>query len=170
MSEPFVGEIMLFGGTFAPRGWALCDGQLLAINGNEALFSLIGTFYGGDGRTTFALPDLRGRAPVHIGNGPGLSNYSIGQNRGAETATLTTNNLPPHSHVLQASANEATSNLPAEGLTLADTNTALYGANGSSASVPAVGNSGGGQPHTNMMPYQVVNYCIALIGVYPSRS
>ena len=172
MSDPFIGEIMLFGGNFAPRGWAFCDGQLLAINSNSALFSLLGTIYGGDGRTTFALPDLRGRAPLHQGNGPGLGNRNIGQRGGAEQVTLNVTQIPSHTHALEGSSNEATTNAPGGGAVMADTNTALYsaGAPGSALSGLAVASNGGSQSHPNMMPYLAVNYCIALVGVFPSRN
>lgn len=169
--EPFIGEIMLFGGNFAPRGWALCDGQLLQISSNQALFSLLGTIYGGDGRTTFALPDLRGRAPLHMGTGPGLSPRAIGNKAGEETVTLNVTQIPSHTHALTASTDEATSEAPA-GEVLADTNVALYSAASpdTAMNVAAIGNTGGSQAHPNMMSYQVVNYCIALQGVFPSRN
>ena len=176
MSDPFIGEIMLFGGTFAPRGWAFCDGQLLAISSNTALFSLLGTTYGGDGRTTFGLPDLRGRAPLHAGHGPGLTNRVIGSRGGSERVALSASQVASHSHAPFASTDEATSSGPIEpsppGGVLADTNAALYAtaAPDTAMNADAVGDTGGGQPHDNMMPYAVVSYCIALVGVFPSRN
>jgi microcystin-dependent protein len=172
--EPFLAEIKLFAGNFAPRGWAFCDGQLLPINQNQALFSLLGTMYGGDGRTTFALPDLRGRVPVHPGNGPGLSPYSIGQMGGAETVTLTVQQLPAHSHSLNANAqNGDTSDPP--GSSLADTKGSdkdymKSGVVNTEMSPNSIGATGGGQAHENRQPYLAVSYIIALQGIYPSRS
>lgn len=168
MSEPFIGEIRMFAGNFAPRGWALCDGQLMAISQNDALFSLFGTIYGGDGRTTFALPDLRGRAPMHLGSGPGLTPYTIGARGGAESVTLSSNQLPVHTHGVQASAFPATSRDGADQV-LAQGDTNLYGptADGDIAGPVAVG---GSQSHTNLMPYQCLNFIVALVGIYPSRS
>jgi len=168
--EPFVGEIMLFAGNFAPRGWAFCDGQLLAVSQNDALFSLLGTTYGGDGRTTFALPDLRGRAPLHQGHGPALSDRRLGSKGGEEHVTLTANQIPAHGHPVMASSAAADSADPA-GRVLAHANINLYGTAAPAADMAAatIGTTGGGQPHDNMMPYQVIHYCIALVGIYPSR-
>jgi microcystin-dependent protein len=171
MSEPFVGEIRMFAGNFAPRGWAFCDGQLLAVSQNDALFSLLGTIYGGDGRTTFGLPDCRGRIPIHAGHGPGLSERRLGAKGGAEKVTLTVNQLPSHTHgPLKATTQTATDALPDSRLT-AQTDAALYindtpigGFN--AASITDVG---GSQPHTNMMPSLCVHFIIALVGIYPSR-
>ncbi len=179
--DPFLAQIIMFGGNFAPRGWALCDGQLLAISQYQALFSLLGTTYGGDGRTTFALPDLRGRAPVHAGSGPGLTTRRLGQKGGSETNQLNTLQLPPHGHSLvtgsvtvPVSAEDADQD-EAEGKYLA--NGTFYhnnpdGAYGSGA-IPLAGNSanvGASQPINNMPPYLTVNYIIALQGTFPSRS
>ena len=172
MSEPFIGEIRMFAGNFAPRGWAFCDGQLLAVAQNDALFSLYGTIYGGDGRTTFALPDLRGRLPIHAGSGPGLSPRPIGARGGAEQVTLTTNQLPPHSHTLQASPDAATDTSPA-GKTFAQVAGGdLYGSIAPTASFEnsAVGTTGGSQAHPNLMPFLCVNFICALVGIYPSRT
>lgn len=172
MSDQYVGEIRMFGGNFAPRGWALCDGQLLAISGNDALFTLLGTVYGGDGRTTFGLPDLRGRIPIHYGSGPGLSPRNIGAKSGGETATVTAAQLPTHSHTAQASsdtANAATvnDNVPARSTSVQyyvdSTPTVQF----DPAASPTA--AGGNQSHANIAPYQCVNYIIALFGVYPSR-
>jgi microcystin-dependent protein len=169
--EPFVGEIRLFGFNFAPLGWAFCDGRLLPISQNSALFSLLGTTYGGDGRSTFALPDLRGRVPVSMGTGPGLSPYEIGELGGAENVTLTTNAVPAHNHNIQASDGPASEAKPGGGF-LARTNASAYAptTDGTTLSANAISTSGGGQPHTNLQPYLVVNFCIALQGIFPSRS
>jgi len=157
----------MFAGNFAPRSWALCDGQLLAISQNDALFSLVGTIYGGDGRTTFGLPDLRGRLPVHLGTG-----FNIGQQAGAETVTVTPAQLPAHSHGLQASADQANSPNPA-GHVLAETvsTTPYYaGAPAVSLAPQSVTNAGGSQSHDNVQPFLCVNYIISLFGIYPSRN
>ena len=185
--EPFIGQIIMFGGNFAPRSWAFCDGQLLSIADNQALFSILGTIYGGDGRSTFALPDLRGRAPVHAGSGsgPGLTPRPLGQKSGAETTTLGVTNLPPHNHaatlegsVKQPIAVADTSRGPLNNYP-AKAGTAIYGDtpspdkfSGDFASDLSVtiGNAGGGQAINNMQPYLAVNYIISLQGVYPSRS
>lgn len=171
-SDPFVGEIMKFGGSFAPSGWATCEGQLIQISQNDALFSLLGTIYGGDGRTTFGLPDLRGRVPVHPGNGPGLTPISLGQKGGVENVTLTTNQLPQHSHNLNVNSGGGNSEKPggnfiasnSEGVKHYSSSTTINANNGS------ISNFGGGQSHTNMQPYLGIYYCIALYGIYPSRS
>ncbi len=177
--NPFIGQIVMFGGNFAPRGWAFCDGQLLSIASNSALFSLIGTIYGGDGRTTFGLPDLRGRVALHEGSGPGLTSRRIGQESGVENTTLSSLNLPPHNHsasgtiTLGTAANQpaATNNfLPVTTGSnfFSDTqgNAAL---NAASLNV-TTGNTGGNQPFNNMAPFLAVNYIIALVGIYPSRN
>jgi len=171
MSEPFVGEIRMFAGNFAPRGWALCDGQLLAVSQNEALFSLLGTVYGGDGRTTFGLPELRGRLALHAGSGPGLTPRQLGEKAGAEKQTLTHQQLPNHNHSMQASSAAASTDNPS-GAVLADTGTHF---SYNTAVAPSgdmahpTGNTGGDRDHDNLMPYQCINYIIALFGVYPSR-
>ncbi len=175
MSEPFVGEIRMFAGNFAPRGWAFCDGQLLAVSQNDALFSLLGTIYGGDGRTTFGLPDMRGRIPLHAGTGPGLSQRRLGDKSGTEEETLTTNQLASHTHALQgntAAADSATAqdNLLATpgGVTAFEPITNAPGTNISLAST-TITNTGGNRSHTNLMPTLCVNFIIALLGIYPSR-
>lgn len=171
MSEAFIGEIRMFGGNFAPRGWAFCDGQLLAISENDALFSLLGTTYGGDGRTTFGLPDLRGRVPIHQGSGPGLSPRSMGSRFGSENETLTVNQLPSHSHPLQASSEPANSSNP-QGQVLAEAGSdRVYRSAAPDVSMAptAISRVGGSQSHTNMMPFQCVNFIIALFGVFPSQ-
>lgn len=172
--EPFIGEIRLVGFNFAPRGWEFCNGQILSIAQNQSLFSLLGTIYGGDGRTTFALPDFRGRTPIHQGDGPGLSNYRMGQKGGSETTTLNVNNLPNHNHTLQVSGNAGDSDNPSNGF-LAKT---VGGAepyktlenNLHSMNYQAITSTGGGQSFNNISPYTVANYIICLNGVYPDRS
>jgi microcystin-dependent protein len=172
MSEPFVGEIRMFAGNFAPRGWAYCDGQLLAVSQNDALFSLFGTIYGGDGRTTFGLPDLRGRVPIHAGSGPGLSSRRIGAKGGAEMVTLTTNELPSHTHPVKgtndaAEATEPAGNLPAQSTTIDLYVTAAPTVDFNAAAIPGVG---GSQSHSNLMPFLCIHFIVALFGIYPSRS
>lgn len=171
--DPFVGQIQAFGFNFAPQGWAICDGQLIAISQNSALFSLLGTTFGGDGQTTFALPDFRGRTMVGVGNGPGLSNYVWGQKLGTENVTLLTQNLPSHSHTLQASSSPGTTNDPA-GKVLANTGTFdnEYADSGNLVAMDSssVGNTGSNQPFSIVQPYTAVYICIAIFGVYPSRS
>ena len=172
MSEPFVGEIRMFAGNFAPRGWAFCDGQLLAVSQNDALFSLFGTIYGGDGRTTFGLPDMRGRLPIHAGSGPGLSPRRVGSRGGAEEVTLTVNQLPSHGHTFNGVDTPASETGPSVNETLAQSV-------GYDAYVPAgspenmasqnVASVGGSRSHQNEMPYLCVNFIVALFGIYPSR-
>lgn len=172
MAEPFIGEIRMFAGTFAPRSWAICNGDLLSVSQNTALFSLIGTIYGGDGRTTFGLPDLRSRLPLHYGEGPGLSNYQLGAKRGQETVTLVASELPSHTHALQASTLAATTNSPAGNVLAASALNAYtsdapdlnFSGNAISTSV------GGGGPHINIKPLLGLNFIIALFGIYPSRT
>ena len=172
MSEPFVGEIRMFAGNFAPRGWAFCDGQLLAVSQNDALFSLLGTIYGGDGRTTFGLPDLRGRIPIHAGSGPGLSSRPLGAKSGAEKVTLTVNQMANHSHTMMASTAPATETRPGGNVTASDLAIDAYYENSPAAaamSSSAITAVGGSQSHTNLQPYLCVNFIIALFGIYPSR-
>lgn len=171
MSEPFVGEIRMFGGNFAPRGWAFCDGQLLAVSQNDALFSLLGTIYGGDGRTTFGLPDLRGRTPIHAGSGPGLSPRRLGAKGGTEKETLTVGELPSHNHTLQASSAAATTPNPATNVLAETTTDRVYRDDGvdTSTANTSIGMVGGSRSHTNLMPYLCINFIIALYGIYPSR-
>jgi microcystin-dependent protein len=172
MSEPFLGEVRIFGFNFAPRGWATCDGQLLPINQNQSLYSLLGTTFGGDGRTTFGLPDLRGRTPIHMGS-IGGPNFTMGQKSGEERHTLTPAEMPPHSHTLMASNAPGTSD-HAEGAFLAGSESALYysggGGNLALAQASVAMAPGAGQSHDNMQPYLVVNICIALQGTFPSRN
>jgi len=172
VSEPFLAEIRLFPYNFAPRGWAFCQGQLLAISQNTALFALLGTTYGGNGVTTFGLPDLRGRVAVHVGQGPGLSPYDLGQVGGTETVTLTTAQIAPHPHpanCLNANGNKpgAINNVWATDLG----GNKLYGTTKAAGTMAPniIGPSGGGQPHNNVQPYLALNYCIALQGIFPQR-
>jgi microcystin-dependent protein len=174
MSDNFVAEIRIFPFNFAPSGWATCDGQLMSISQNTALFSLLGTNYGGDGKSNFGLPNLNGRAPLQQGQGPGLSQYFLGQLGGVETETLILAELPQHNHALSASSASATAGDPGSTLALArsDEGVAAYAAPGNSGSapMPAVATTGGDQPHNNMMPYLTLTFCIALQGVFPQRS
>jgi len=177
MSEPFIAEIKIFAGNFAPRGYAFCDGQLLPIAQNTALFSLIGTTYGGDGRTTTGLPNLQGRVPLNEGTGPGLTTRRLGEKGGQETHTLTEQEMAVHNHDLFASSDETEedgSQTAANNLTgHTDLSTNIYKASGAN-SVNMAGNAlvslGGGAAHDNMQPYLVMNYIIALQGIFPSRS
>lgn len=166
MAQPYVGEIRMFGGNFAPAGWQFCDGSLLPISENETLFQLIGTTYGGDGQETFAVPDLRGRIPVHQGNG-----FILAETGGAEEITLTVNQIPAHSHPMLAAAATPNSNNPGGGLTAQPT-ASIY--NNSAVAVnlapQAIGSVGGSQPHTNMQPYLCVSFIISLFGIFPSPS
>lgn len=165
MSQPYVGEIRMGGWNFAPSGWAFCDGALMAISQNATLFNLIGTTYGGDGQSTFALPDLRGRLPVHQGTG-----FVIGQSAGSESVTLTTSQIPGHSHALEASSGGATSTDPT-GQTYAAASADVYVPPTSLASMnESTTSTGGGQPHDNRMPYLCVSFVISLFGVFPSQS
>ncbi len=176
MSEPFVGEIRLFGFPRIPNGWFACDGNLLPIAQNDVLFSLLGTTYGGDGVNTFAVPDLRGRLPVHQGTGPGLPSVAIGQSSGSESVTLTTPQLPNHTHAMQATADDANTFVPGPTVQLgALTNDVMYATNidGLSPLVmnpAAVASTGGNLPHDNSMPTLTVSYCIAAVGIYPSQN
>lgn len=170
--EPFLGQIQPFGFNFPPRGWAFCDGQLLPIAQYSALFSLLGTVYGGDGRTTFALPDLRGRSIVHPGNGPGLSDIRQGQKGGREDVTLLISNMPSHNHSVTATTNDGTLDEPMAGARFGTAGTTIY-ASGGSASVVMAGdsttNNGGGQQFNIRNPFLGIYYSIALVGLFPSR-
>ncbi len=171
MSEPFVGEIRMFAGNFAPRGWAFCDGQLLAVSQNDALFSLLGTIYGGDGRTTFGLPDLRGRIPLHQGTGPGLSQRRLGSKGGAEKVTLTTNQLASHSHDWNANTGAATGGAPQGKVTAETSAVNIYRNDAQTANLDSttIAQTGGNRSHTNLMPTLCVHFIVALVGIYPSR-
>jgi microcystin-dependent protein len=170
MSEPFLGEIRIFGFNFAPRGWAFCNGALLAISSNSALFSLLGTIYGGDGITTFALPDMRGRNPIHMGTGPGLSPATIGQKGGSESATLNANNLPSHTHTVNSSPGEGETGNPANAFPSMTTEDVYSSTGGATMNAGVIGNSGNSQNVPTRDPFLAVNYCIALTGIFPSRS
>lgn len=171
MSEPFVGEIRMFAGNFAPRGWAFCDGQLLAVSQNDALFSLLGTIYGGDGRTTFGLPDMRGRIPLQQGTGPGLSPRRLGSKDGSEKETLTVNQLASHSHDFNTNTQPASEPGPQDRVLAEGVNIRPYRAETQNSSMAPnmIVDTGGSQPHTNLMPTLCVNFIIALFGIYPSR-
>lgn len=168
MGTPFLGELKIISWNFAPKGWAFCNGQFLPINQNQALFSLLGTMYGGNGQTTFALPDMRGRTPIHVGQG-----FFQGQAGGEENHTVTQSEMPQHLHVAQATSANATTSVPGSGVLLATSvNYEAYRAPSSLVSLqPAtVSNVGGSQPHENRQPYLVLNMIIALQGVFPSRN
>ncbi len=170
MSEPFLAEVRIVGFNFAPRGWAFCDGQILPINQNQSLYSLLGTTYGGDGRTSFALPDVRGRSPMHVGRSDGGQDHRLGQKSGEETHTLSAAEMPNHDHVLQATNTNGNNPLPGGNLLAAFLNGYRNPDNLTSIRSGSVTNVGGGQAHDNMMPYLALNYCIALQGLFPSRN
>lgn len=177
MADPFLGEIRIFGGNFAPTGWALCNGQLLPISQNTALFSLLGTTYGGDGVSTFALPDLRGRVVVSFGQAPGLSPYQQGETGGAESSTLTTAQMPSHSHPVGATETATTADpkgtVPAKNVgAQPGSSVHTYGAtpDGTTMNNAMIGPTGGGQPVSIVQPYLVINYIIAMQGIYPPRN
>jgi len=177
MSDPFVAEIRIFGFNFAPTGWAFCTGQLMPISQNTALFSLLGTTYGGDGKSTFALPNLQGSTPLNQGQGPGLSPYNLGQSGGEATVTLTQSEMPAHTHGVLASSSGGTQPSPANGVWGAAValrqGVPLYSdspGTGPAMSLQACAPAGGSQPHNNMPPYLTLNFCIALQGIFPPRS
>lgn len=169
MGQPFVGEIRMFGGNFAPVGWMMCEGQTLPITENEVLFQLIGTTYGGDGQSTFNLPDLRGRIPIHMGTGPSGTTYQIGESGGTETVTLSQQQIPQHNHGIAASTDIPTGTTPGNNVT-GQAAAKIYRAGNPSvtldpqSTVPA----GGSQPHENMQPYTCINFIISLFGIFPS--
>ncbi len=169
MSEPFIGEIRLMSFVYAPKNWALCNGQFLPINQNQALFSLLGTTYGGNGQTTFALPDFRGRVPIHVGNG-----HTVGERAGEQAHTVTVAEMPTHAHSAHASTAAATTAFPTTSSVLAQSIGAnLYAASSSNlvAMNPGmIANTGGSQAHQNMQPYLTISFCIALVGIFPSRN
>jgi microcystin-dependent protein len=170
--DPFIGEIDWVPYNFAPRGWAFCDGQLLSIPQNSALFSLIGTIYGGDGRTNFALPDMRGRMPLHVGSGPGLTPRTLGEKSGEESVTLSVNQMPNHIHSARGSSSDATSVSPAGNVWGSKRRTRLYSPDPANVDMDAsaIAATGGGQAHNNMPPYLVLHCIIALQGIFPSRN
>lgn len=192
MVDPFLGQITIYAFNFAPQGWALCHGQLLPISQNTALFALLGTTFGGDGKSTFALPDLQGRVPIGVGQGLGLTEYVVGQEDGSETIVLNTSEMASHAHAFDSSAmqgtlrcydgrgnqRDATGNVPAvesAGVTAAFSDAAPLTSNLASGAVAVTGAlaltpTGGGQPHANLQPFLVLNYCIAMSGIFPSRS
>jgi microcystin-dependent protein len=173
MSNPYIGEIRMFGGSFAPAGWAFCDGQLIPISENDALFTLIGTTFGGDGQETFALPDLRGRIPLHQGQGPssGGINYILGESGGVEEVTITVNQLPNHTHPLSASAGTGTQQTP-QGAVSAQSTAQIYASLLEPVNMAAqsVGPIGGSQPHTNIQPYLSISFIISLFGIFPTQT
>ena len=166
MAEPFLSEIRIFSFNFAPRGWATCDGQLLPINQNQALFSLLGTTYGGDGRTTFALPNLQSRTPIHVGSG-----HTLGERGGEEAHTLSTSEIPAHVHSLAASSTSAGGNASPSGRFLGGGNNVYHAeSNLTPLASGSIANAGGSQAHLNMQPFLTLNFCIALQGIFPSRN
>jgi len=171
MSSPYIGEIRMFGGNYAPYGWNFCDGSLVAISENPTLYNLIGTTYGGDGTSTFALPNLLGRMPIHAGTGQGTQTYVLGQLGGLEQVSLLTTQIPSHNHTLFGSTDAANASVPT-GNVLAATggNTYIKANAGAAMNAASVGPAGGGVPHDNMMPFLCVSFIIALVGIYPSQS
>ena len=167
MAQPYVGEIRMFAGNFAPAGWMFCEGQLLPISEFETLFNLIGTTYGGDGQSTFALPDLRGRLPIHLGNG-----FTLAETGGAEDITLTVSQIPAHSHPVLASTNPGNATQPAGNLTAQNASVTIYRAQDPvvNFNAQAVGSTGGSQPHTNFQPYLCVDFIISMFGIFPSQT
>lgn len=174
MADPFVAEIRIFPFNFAPKGWAWCDGQLLPLSQNTALFSLLGTTYGGNGKSNFALPDLQGRSPMHPGQGPGLSLHDLGETGGSETVSLLESEIPFHAHTLQAAALPGNSKIPAGGVLARSANGNVYlppaGLPQVSMSPNALAPAGGDAPHNNLQPYLTCYFCIALQGVFPPRT
>jgi microcystin-dependent protein len=170
MSDPYIGEIRMFGGSFAPAGWAMCQGQLMPISQNDALFTLIGTTYGGDGQSTFGIPNLSGRATVHNGTGSGQS-YSMGEAAGVESVTLTTNQIPTHNHSLTASQDLSNTTSPNNAVLAQTTQILMYTEDSVSKSMPpsTLSSAGGNQPHENMQPYLVVTFIISLFGIFPHQ-
>lgn len=172
MSNPYVGEIRMFGGSFAPQGWLFCDGSVLSISDNDVLFQLIGTTYGGDGQETFAIPDLRGRIPIHVGTGSGGQQYALAQTGGAETVTLTPATIPPHTHTIGGSGSAGVANAPTNATwgTWGDRQYAAAATEGTTLSPDVLQSAGGSQPHDNMPPFLAVSFIISLYGIYPAQS
>ena len=169
MSQPFLGQLQSFGFSFAPRGWATCSGQIMSIAQNDALFALLGTTYGGDGVTTFGLPDLRSRVPTHFGQGPGLSNYVLGQASGTESVTLLTTQIPAHGHDFNASAAQKLNTSP-NGNNVGNAQIYTNAALAAVMDPASLGIAGGSQPHENRQPLLCINWCIALEGIFPSQN
>jgi microcystin-dependent protein len=173
MSDPYIGEIRMFGGNFAPAGWVLCQGQLMPISENDALFTLIGTTYGGDGQETFGIPDLQGRVPIHQGQGPGITQtYTIGEKAGVESVTLQTQQMPIHNHALLASSGAGTSANASAHVLAAGPSNQVYTQDVGSVSMASnmLSPIGGSQPHENMAPYLCLNYILSLFGIFPPQS
>lgn len=173
--DPFVAEIRIFPFNFAPKGWAFCDGQILPLSQNTALFSLLGTTYGGDGKSNFALPNMQGNAPMHPGQGPGLSLHDLGETGGSDTVSLLESEIPSHSHQMTAQANPGSVKLPGPSVALARSGGAAANTYGPASALvnmadQTIAPAGGDQPHNNMQPYLTLNFCIALQGVYPPRT
>jgi microcystin-dependent protein len=173
VADPFVAEVRIFPFTFAPTGWAFCNGQIMAISQNTALFALLGTVYGGDGKTTFALPDLQGRAPMHPGQGPGLSQRDLGESGGAEAVTLLDSETPQHTHALRGSSDDGELRIPSPSRVVGRSGGGFAYQTATTGLAPlapqALAPAGGGAPHNNMQPYLTLNFCIALQGVFPPR-
>jgi microcystin-dependent protein len=173
VAQPYVGEIRMFGGNFAPAGWAFCQGQSMPISENDVLFTLIGTTYGGDGQETFNLPDLQGRLPVHAGQGPGLSqNYQLGEQGGVESVTLTVNQIPSHTHPLTGSSDSPASQTPTNQISATSQSSLYFNLfdNPVNFAPAAIGPVGGSQPHDNFQPYLCVSFIISLFGVFPTQT
>lgn len=174
MSDPYIGEIRMFAGNYAPQGWALCDGTLMSISQNDALFALIGTTYGGDGQNTFALPDMRGRLPLHQGTGPGLTARVMGQAFGSEEVTLLQTQMPSHSHPVMASAADATASIPTNAMPAGQPGDTLYLSNPTAAAASMSSRmlqaTGGSLPHDNTMPFLCVSFIISLFGIFPQQN
>lgn len=172
MADPFVAEIRIFPFNFAPNGWAFCDGQLLPLSQNTALFSLLGTTYGGNGQNNFALPNLQGKAPMQHGQGPGLSQRDLGEEGGTADVVLSESQIPAHNHMLMAANFPGDANSPVNNVPARSTNASVYGAGGNAVTMSprTIAPAGGDQPHNNMQPYLTLHFCIALIGVFPPRT
>jgi microcystin-dependent protein len=172
MADPFVAEIRIFPFNFAPKGWAFCNGQILPLSQNTALFSLLGTTYGGDGKSNFALPNLQGSAPIHAGQGPGLSLYDLGQSGGTDNVTLLQSEMPSHAHAMADSKSDGTDTSPANELFAKGIGIGMYAAPGALTQLDpnAIAPAGGSAPHNNMMPFLTLNFNIALQGVFPPRT
>jgi microcystin-dependent protein len=168
MSQPYVGEIRMFAGNFAPAGWEFCQGQTLPISEYETLFNLIGTTYGGDGLETFNLPNMSGRVPVHMGNAQSGTNFQVAETLGSETVTLTNSQTPSHTHTIAVSTSGATSTSPVGAVPAASSADALWGRNTAATQMQVTSPVGGSQPHENLQPYLCINYIISLFGVFPS--